>query len=251
MIVATALPSLPGHHPILAGAPPVQSLHGLFAGQPLEAFEGGSAIFWQGDRSRHVFEVLQGVLRLFRILPDGRRIIVGFIQASDLLGLAPDERYPYTAEAVNEIRLRRLDRRRFRELTEASPALSRQFVASLCEELAVAQDQMMLLARRGAEERVCSFLLRQAQRAAQGSEPASSVPLPMSRMDIADHLGLTIETVSRTITNLTQRGVIAPSGRHALAIRRPATLARLAGADDGPDTRRSGTGPAQQAAWPQ
>lgn len=250
MIIASAVSSLPGHAPILAGTPAEPSLRGLFAGQPLESFEPGATLFWEGDRSRHVFEVLKGVLRLYRILPDGRRIIVGFAQEGDIIGLAPDEHCPATAEAVNEISLRRIERCRFRSLTEASPALTREFIAALCEEVAAAQEQMMLLARRGAEERVCGFLLRQMQRFAEGGKSAATIPLPMSRTDIADHLGLTIETVSRTFTNLTQRGVIAPEGRHALAIRRPATLARLAGAEDDTDTPPRGTGAARLAAWP-
>lgn len=254
MIIASAVPSLPGHAPILAGAPAVPSLRGLFSGQPLETLEPGATLFWEGDRSRHVFEVLKGVLRLYRILPDGRRIIVGFAQAGDILGLAPDEHCTATAEAVNEVSLRRIERCRFRTLTEASPALTREFIAALCEEVAAAQEQMMLLARRGAEERVCGFLLRQMQRVAEGGKSAgksaASIPLPMSRTDIADHLGLTIETVSRTFTNLTQRGVIAPEGRHALAIRRPATLARLAGAESDADTSPRGTVAARLAAWP-
>lgn len=250
MIIASAVSQLPGRAPILAGAPDVPSLHGLFSGQPLESVEPGATLFWQGDRSRHVFEVLKGVLRLYRILPDGRRIIVGFAQEGDIIGLAPDTHCQATAEAVNEVRLRRIERCRFRALTEASPALTRDFIAALCEEVAAAQEQTMLLARRGAEERVCGFLLRQMQRAAEGGNPATTIPLPMSRTDIADHLGLTIETVSRTFTNLTQRGVIAPEGRHALAIRRPATLARLAGADSQADIRPCDTDAARQAAWP-
>lgn len=250
MIIASAVSSLPGHAPILAGPPAEPSLRGLFAGQPLESLEPGATLFWEGDRSRHVFEVLKGVLRLYRILPDGRRIIVGFAQEGDIIGLAPDEHCPATAEAVSEVSLRRIERCRFRALTEASPALTREFIAALCEEVAVAQEHAMLLARRGAEERVCGFLLRQMQRFAEGGKSAASIPLPMSRTDIADHLGLTIETVSRTFTNLTQRGVIAPEGRHALAIRRPATLARLAGAEDDTDTSPRGTGAARLAAWP-
>ena len=87
-------------------------------------------------------------------------------------------------------------------------------------------DQVVLLARKSAEERVASFLLSLARR--RGDDAADVIELPMTRLDMADYLGLTIETVSRIMTRLTKRGVIAAAGRHQIEIRRPASLSALA-----------------------
>lgn len=251
MIVANAVSQAPSQFPIFALNQEKPSLQGLFSRQPLEAYASGEAILWEGDPAAHVFKVVEGVLRIFRILADGRRIITGFLYPGDILGISLNERYLYTAEAVNEVKLRRLSRSRFREAVDESPQLRPQFVAWLCEEMASAQEQMVLLARKSAEERVCSLLLTLARRSKGCHQPKPVVELPMSRLDMADYLGLTIETVSRTMTSLTSRGVIAPSSRYAFTISRPSTLASLAGEGDDDDNRANGAGMARQAVWPQ
>jgi CRP/FNR family transcriptional regulator, anaerobic regulatory protein len=98
--------------------------------------------------------------------------------------------------------------------------------------MAASQDQMVLLARKSAEERVASFLLAVARRLDRDLDPQPLVELPMTRLDMADYLGLTIETVSRTMSKLTAAGIIGQSGRHAVTLRRPAKLAALAGDTD-------------------
>ncbi len=232
--------------------PPVATpdLRSLFGGQPIESFEAGSAVFWEGDDARHVFEVVEGVLRVFRILSDGRRVITGFIYPGDLLGVSLKDHYLYTAEAVTRTRLRRYEHGRFQDEINRCPELRPQLFACLCDEMAAAQDQMVLLARKSAEERVASFLLVIARRlGAQQTQPV--VEIPMTRLDMADYLGLTIETVSRTMTRLTNCGVIAPSSRHTMVVRRLGKLAALAGEADADDKGRVSAGSVQQAVWPQ
>jgi CRP/FNR family transcriptional regulator len=225
------------------------SLRSLFGGQPLETFETGMAIFWEGDDARHVFEVVEGVLRVFRILSDGRRVITGFLYPGDLLGVSLKDHYLYTAEAVTRTKLRRYEHGRFQDEINRSPELRPQLFACLCDEMAAAQDQMVLLARKSAEERVASFLLVIARRLG-GEQKHPVVEIPMTRLDMADYLGLTIETVSRTMTRLTNCGVIAPSSRHAIVVRRLGQLAVLAGEADDGDNHAAGAGAIQQAVWP-
>lgn len=247
MIVVNTEPRVLGQLPAFALKHAKPRLQDLFSRQPLETHESGSAIFWEGDPATHVFKVVEGVLRIFNILADGRRIITGFIYPGEILGLSLDDRYRYTAEAVNEVKLRRFSRSRFREAIDESSELRPLFVTRLCEEMASAQKQMVLLASKSAEERVCSLLLALARRGESRAKPV--VALPMSRLDMADYLGLTIETVSRTLTSLTNRGVIEPSSRYAFTICRLSTLVSLAGEGDA-DDNPTGAGSARQATRP-
>jgi CRP/FNR family transcriptional regulator len=210
-------------------AQPATSLNGLFQGQPLEVFEPGSAVFWEGDEANHVYLIADGILRVFKILPDGRRVITGFIYPGDLLAISVRDQYLYTAEAVTAVRLRRISRSKFHEETNRSQELRQILFAHLCDDMAAAQEQMVLLARKTAEERVCSFLLASARRLACDNLAHRSIDLPMTRQDMADYLGLTIETVSRSMTKLAGGGVIAATGRHAITIRKSKKLAVLAG----------------------
>lgn len=227
-----------------------EGLGGLFHRQTLERFEAGAAVFWEGDAATHLFQIAEGVLRLYKIIGDGRRVITGFLYPGDLVGLSLRDRYLYTAEAVSRVRLRRLARSRFDEAVNGSPALRPELFARLSDEMAAAQDQMVLLARKSAEERVASFLLVTARRLTGDLPGRPVVDLPMTRLDIADYLGLTIETVSRLMTRFTSRGVIAPSGRHAIVILQPGKLEILAGEGDDGGEDPTGVAYARQAVWP-
>jgi len=204
------------------------TLHDLFAGQLAERVEPGAAIFWQGDHAAHVFEIASGAMRTVRVLNDGRRVITGFLFAGDIIGATYRDRYLTTVEAIVPTRIRRLSHRRFEDDVEKAAALRPALVAHLRDEMTASQDQIVLLARKSAEERVASFLLSLARRKGADEVADTAISLPMTRQDMADYLGLTIETVSRIMTRLTRQGIIAPSGRHEVEIRRPATLAALA-----------------------
>lgn len=215
-----------------------ETLANLFSGQAIERLGPGEALFWQGDAAQHVFEVVAGALRTVRILSDGRRVITGFLFPGDIVGVSLRDRYLTTVEAIAPTRVRRFARRRFEEAVERTPALRPQVVSRLCDEMAAAQDQVVLLARKTAEERVASFLLSLVRRTGQDCVTDTIVALPMTRLDMADYLGLTIETVSRIMTRLAGRGLIEAVGRHEVSIRRPAALAALAVDDE--DTHNDG-----------
>jgi CRP/FNR family transcriptional regulator, anaerobic regulatory protein len=165
----------------------------------------GETLFSEGDEATSVYEIQRGVVRLYKVLPDGRRQITGFLSTGHLLGLAPNGRCVYSAEAVTEVTLCRYQRRAFERLIDEVPGFAKRLLSAASDELRAAQDQMLLLGRKTATEKLASFLLMISEQQGGGD----AVDVPMARNDIADHLGLTIETVSRTFTKLRQDGLIA------------------------------------------
>ena len=137
------------------------------------------------------------------------------------------ERYGFSADAIEPIVAPAFARAAYSALVDDKPHLLRRLHEFATHELTLAQDQMMLLGRRTAEEKVVSFLLQMRDRWAKLSAPSVTVPLPMSRQDIADFLGLTIETVSRTFTKLTKDKsiVIVPDGVRLMSLDRLEALA--------------------------
>jgi CRP/FNR family transcriptional regulator, anaerobic regulatory protein len=220
------------------------SLKDLFGGQPVESFSAGEALVWEGDQAGQIFDVLEGVLRVYKILPDGRRAIMGFVYGGDILGISFQHRSLFTAEAVTAVKVRRVSRARFLSLANESPDLQSQLFALLCGKMSAAHDQMLLLGRKSAEERVVSFLLAVHRKCGEGIE----IELPMSRLDMADYLGLTIETVSRMMTSLTRRGLIHATGRHRIALSKLNALRDIAGRDE--DEGDAHPAPARRAVWP-
>jgi CRP/FNR family transcriptional regulator len=168
----------------------------------------------QDEEARHIFSLTSGVVRLYRLLADGRRQIVGFALPGDFLGLAMATHNAFTAEAVGPVAACRFPRDAFARFLEQKPHLLMRLHQMATHELTLAQDQMVLLGRRTAEEKVAAFLLGMRDRWARISGAHLHVPLPMSRQDIGDFLGLTVETVSRMMTRLAREKllVIVPDG---------------------------------------
>ncbi|MEE7491573.1 Crp/Fnr family transcriptional regulator [Methylobacterium oryzae CBMB20] len=162
----------------------------------------GQTLFGQGEPADFVFNVIEGCLRLTRLLPDGRRQVMGFALPGDFLGLALQERYTVSAEALGHVRTCRFDREDFAAVTEANARLLKSLHDRARFELTLAHDQMLLLGRRTAEEKVAAFLLSLKDRFARIGHNSVTVELPMGRQDMADYLGLTIETVSRMLSRL-------------------------------------------------
>jgi len=180
--------------------------------------ETGRPILREGEPAEVLYNVVAGALKLYKLLPDGRRQITGFLFPGDFLGIALNDIYVYTAEALTPLRLCRFPRRRLEALLLELPALEHRLLGEVASELVAAQEQMLLLGRKTARERTASFLLMLARRAERRGQPGSRLSLPMSRVDIADYLGLTTETVSRTITQLRRMGVIGAPGRNDIEI---------------------------------
>lgn len=182
----------------------------------------GQTLFHADDAADAFFEVVSGTIRCCRLTHDGRRQVFRFADAGGLLGLSAEDRYGYSAEAVSHAVVRR---RRLTELDAAmaaDAAFRQRVLRSLRDELAATRLQMMLLGRMSAAERLATFLLALADNA------DSWIDLPMSRTDIADHLGLAIETVSRKFTELTTQGLIRLETPQRLRITDPSRLAMIA-----------------------
>lgn len=156
----------------------------------------------EGEAADFLFNVTGGTVRLYKLLPDGRRQITGFLTNGDFLGIALNDSYTYSAEAVDDVKVCRFPRQKLERLLDQFPHLEKRLLGVASNELVQAQDQMMLLGRKTAKEKILTFLLSLSRRQEAIGQPASPVALPMSRSDIADYLGLTTETVSRTFSLL-------------------------------------------------
>jgi CRP/FNR family transcriptional regulator len=174
----------------------------------VKIFAPKTMLFDQDALAGSVFNVTEGIVRLYKSLPDGRRQIVGFALPGDFLGLALMDRYGVAAEAVTQVKVCRFARPVFIAYVDGKPHLLRRLHEFAGHELSLAQDQMLLLGRRTAEEKVAAFLLNLQTRYGRIGTTSVTVPLPMSRQDIADYLGLTIETVSRMISTLVREKLI-------------------------------------------
>lgn len=212
----------PGHatdQPCHVVPPISQQLRSLFVYQPLERHEADTVLFWEGDAVAHVFEVVEGILRIVKSLSGGRRVVIGFCYPGEVFGVMLKNLHLHSAEAATQVSLRRCDRVSCEIELSRRPELGPMLMARLCTEMEAAQDQMILLARKTAEERVCSFLLQQARRLRGGRPTGVVIEIAMPRLDVADYLGLTQETVSRVIARLTVLGVISAVGRRTIVIR--------------------------------
>jgi CRP/FNR family transcriptional regulator len=205
----------------------------LMAISSLQKKAPGETLFAEGDDADSVYEVVRGMLRLYKLLPDGRRLITGFLSAGHLIGLAPEGICVYTAEAITEVTVCRYTRTAFERLIDEVPGMAKRLLAVASQELCAAQNQMLLLGRKSATERVASFVLLMADR--QGREGVDAVDVPMTRSDIADYLGLTIETVSRTLSKLKQDGLIALWTSARIEIRDREQLEELAAGEGDPE----------------
>ena len=165
-------------------------------------------VFSESDEANWVYNVTAGTVKLYKLLPDGRRQITGFLFTGDFLGLSMLDRYAYSAEAVTPVSLCQFPRRQIEQLLGEFPKLQQRLFTMASNELEAAQDQMLLLGRKTAKEKVASFLLGLSRRLERRGQSDNPVPIPMSRSDIADYLGLTTETVSRTFTALKSKQVI-------------------------------------------
>jgi CRP/FNR family transcriptional regulator len=165
-------------------------------------------------------------------MEDGRRAILGFSYAGDLLCLPACGTYLFTAEAVTPIRFRRLSRQRLNDLVEESADLRAQLHAEICNEMRDAQDHIVRLGRTGADERVATFLLSMAQRAGACMMAPVEIHVPFGRLDLADYLGLTVETISREISKLKHDGLISTNGPHRITLRQMRLLREVARMND-------------------
>ena len=182
-------------------------------------------IHGQGDRADWCYRIVSGCVRMVNLMEDGRRQIGEFLMAGDLLGFDTLGTYDFSAEAVSEVVLRRYPRRMVDALAESNVALARRLRDMTSGSLRLAHSRLVLLGRKTASERIASFLLEMAKRLPEVHRDV--LDLPMGRTDIADHLGLTIETVCRVMAHLRRDGTVVVERGH-VTIRDSVALQQMA-----------------------
>jgi CRP/FNR family nitrogen fixation transcriptional regulator len=178
-------------------------------------------VYGEDEPADHLYEVVSGAVRIAKLTSDGRRQICRFCLPGDMFGLEAGGAHLFSAEATTDSVVRLVRRSSLAATAVRQPAMLERLWTQTMMQLTRAEDHMLLLGRKHALERTAAFLLDMAERLSEEFE------LPMSRRDIADYLGLTVETVSRTFTQLEQERVIAmPTSRH-IVVRSPAALRDL------------------------
>ena len=189
-------------------------------------------LFGEGDKGGRYFEVLEGVLCSFRILHDGRRQILSFNYPGDIVGIGHEVECKCSCEAVSEARVRCIPAATLERSIESRPDIARKLLKAATIELASMHDHFVLVGRKSASEKLASFLLALAQRYESDENGEVVFQLPMTRTDIADFLGMTIETVSRRFTALRKMGVIDLPQTTTVHVRDMVRLEELAEGDD-------------------
>lgn len=199
-------------HAYTAAATPHQTL--LPAIGPRLSFVREAEIFGEGERANHIYQVLEGVVRTCRFTSDGRRQIEDFHLAGEYFGLETGAEHTCSAEAVGPATVQLLKRSTLDELATQDVAVARQLLDLTMKSLTRSQKHVCVLSRKGACERVAAFLVDFAERSGGGAV----IELPMSRQEIGDYLGLTIETVSRTFTQLEGERLISLAERRRVGL---------------------------------
>ncbi len=197
-------------HQMISAATPVT--------MPFEEFGGGTgheqkvctheALFCEGDDADFLYEVVEGVMCNYRILLDGRRQIISFAYPGDLIGLGQADSYRYSCEAVCGARVRSISKTALMRNAQGDADIGHRLLEIATSELASMQEHQLLLGRKSAMEKLASFLVVLARKSGKADDGRVRFRLPMTRTDIADYLGLTIETVSRNMTKLKVSRVI-------------------------------------------
>jgi CRP/FNR family nitrogen fixation transcriptional regulator len=180
-------------------------------------------IYGEDEPSEYVYQVVRGAVRSYKLLSDGRRQIGAFHLPGDVFGLDPGPTHRLTAEAITDTTVRLVKRRRLEAAAASNVQVAHSLWAMTAGDLRHAEDHMLLLGRKTALERVATFLLEMDRRLAK----AGMMALPMCRRDIGDYLGLTLETVSRALSELNDKGILAFSGARQIVLRNRQRLADM------------------------
>lgn len=191
------------------------------------SFARHQMIVQEGERADWLFNIIAGAVKLYRTMPDGRVQIIGFLGEGDFMGLPPADAYSISAEALTQVDTCVFPRRAFDRLVGDCPALEHRLFDLARTEVASARDHMLLLGRKTARERLATFLLQERRQ-----PDASELVLPMSRTEIADYLGLTMETVSRTFSAFVRDGLISLDGADRVRLMQLNGLRALAAGED-------------------
>ncbi|HTW33175.1 MAG TPA: helix-turn-helix domain-containing protein [Rhizomicrobium sp.] len=192
-------------------------------------FGRNGTIFSEGDDANYSYRIVSGTVRLCKLMSDGRRQIAEFVGSGDFVGIEWLDTHAFTAEALTDVVAVRYARSRLDRLGEERSDVQRSLMAVLSRDLWVAQNHLVMLGRQTAKERVVSFVLALTER--HGVKNGGAIEVPMGRQDIADYLGLTIETVCRAISELKRARLIDVPNRTHIVIRNLEKLQEIAEGD--------------------
>jgi len=187
------------------------------------SYARNTEIYGEGEPAEYLYKVMSGAVRVSKLLDDGRRQVTAFHLAGEIFGLELGKEHRFSAEAISESSILVVKRSAVLALAGRDGEVARQLWTLTADALQRVQDHMLVLGCMNAKERVANFLLQLAKRVSSGNE----VELPMPRQDIADYLGLTIETVSRTMTQLENDATIGLPSSRRIVLRNRAALGRL------------------------
>lgn len=199
-------------HPVAPELPAAQGgqreLDAFLSSGTIRIVKPREHIFTAGDARSHIYRIESGAVCLYKIMPDGRRQVIDFAYSGDFVGLGCQSEHAVNAQALETTRLKCIPVAAVSRMADRDPRLGIKLYEALSKELIAAQDHIFTVGQRSAGERVACFLLALNRRNMRRGADATTVVLPMTRSDIADFLGLTIETVSRTLTKLKLAKVI-------------------------------------------
>lgn len=191
----------------------------LEAMKSYRSYEAGEVILWRGEPLQFVASVVQGVANLSKTLEDGRTQMVGLLLPSDFIGRPGRTHVDFDVTATTDVTLCRFERAPFEHLIETTPHVAQRLMELALDELDAARDWMILLGRKSAREKIATFLDLLARRGnMDNAQGQIALDMPMTRDQIANFLGLTLETVSRQFNALKKDGIIAFSGRKELVV---------------------------------
>jgi CRP/FNR family transcriptional regulator len=207
MTLAVAVTSQYGDKPTFGGVAPL-ICQSLLPGVMSRSYAPKQDVFYEGDPRRSVYQIEAGAVCLYKSLRDGRRQIFDFAFPGDLIGLGAPAVYSCGAQAIGSAQLKSIPLPRLYELASRDPGLALGLYQAISSELEATRDLLLTLGQRDATERVAVFLLTLSQRNVRAGKNPCLLTVPMTRSDIGDLLGTTIETVSRCLTRLRQRKLI-------------------------------------------
>jgi CRP-like cAMP-binding protein len=187
-------------------------------------YSRNTEIFGENEPADYVYKVLTGAVRTYKVFADGRRQIGGFYLPGDVFGLETDDCHTFSAEAINDAKILVVKRSALMALAVRDNEVARELWSMMGQEMRRVQDHILLLIK-SAKERVVGFLLEMAERVPGGN----NIELPMTRQDIADYLGLTMETVSRTLTDLQTGASIKLASARRIVLQDRGALRRIHG----------------------
>ncbi len=224
-------------HPVTSRVPAsdADSNHATLSDDDLKAlhkigsrihFGRGETVFNEGDSAEYAYKVASGTVRLCKHMSDGRRQIAQFLFPGEFFSFMDLQEHSFTAEAVNDVVLLCYPQKQIERLGEERLTLRRRFAALLTRRVRDIQNHLVMLGRQTAKERVAAFLLHVIEHI--GMDKNGLMDLPMSRQDMADYLGLTIETVCRVLSAMKREGLIGIPNLHQLVVKNFGALNELA-----------------------